>query len=314
MNHLLAKVEEVHSSPGVVWRVLQLLKDPEFDIHDIETLLEADPGLSASILRLVNSSAYGLSQSVTSLRQAITLLGARSLRLAVLSFGLVDRLTRGAPAEVYDDFWRRALTTAVAASRLCRMERSANPDEAYCAGLLAEIGVLGLCQVNTKQYVRLYLSHRHAEGLTAAEELRYGFDHAAFGKCLLERWGLPEPLPEAAGNHHRALEGTGPVQQAVYAGTLLGEILWAPQSGVLPRARQWLAERYHMDTDCFIAFAIECKQDILDSAQLFCVKLKGQIDVRSLQREAMQKFKEAAMETALEYDSISAVLDQRYTL
>lgn len=315
MNDLLAKLEELHSSPGVVWRVLQLLNDPKFEIHDVETLLEAEPGLSASILRLVNSSAFGLSQRVTSLRQAITLLGARSLRLAVLSFSLVARLTRGAPAEVYDDFWRRALTAAVAASRLSRVTRLANPDEAYCAGLLAEIGVLALCQVDTKQYVPLYLRHRHTEGLTAAEELRYGFDHANFGKALLERWGLPEPLPRAAGNHHcDVAERAGPVEHAVYGGTLLGEVLWVPQSGVLPRARQWLAEHYGMDTDRFIAFAMECKQEILDSAQLFCVKLKGRIDIGTLRREAIRGFKEVAMNTALEYDSISAVLDQRYTI
>jgi len=313
-EQLVERLEVLHSSPGVAWRVVQILKDPEYDVHEVESILESDPGLCASILKLVNSSAFGLPRNVTNLRQAITLLGARSLRLAVLSFGLVNRLTQGTPREVFDDFWRRALTTAVVAGKLIRRERAVNPEDAYCAGLLAEIGVLVFSQVDTRKYPGLYLKHRHGEDLLAAEEEHYGFDHATLGACLLERWGLPSPLPLAAACHHQPNRCDTPLLQAVHAGTMLSDVLWVARSALLPTARQWLERHFGMDLDGFIGLANECKQEIMDSAEFFSVKLKGRIDVSALKKEAFEIFKKAALETALEYDSITAVLEQRYTM
>lgn len=310
MDHFLGKVEELHSSPAVIWRVLQLLKDPDFDVRDVELMLEADPALSAAILRLVNSSAYGLPQKITSLRQAILLLGARSLRLVVLSFGLVDRLTKGTPAKVYEDFWRRALTTASTASRLARTYRTTNPDEAYCAGLLAELGVLVLAQVDTRRYTRVYLTHRHGEDLSPAEQARYGFDHASLGERLLVRWSLPQSLAQVAGTHHQ-LEGAPEALHAVvHAGALLSDVLWMPQSVLLPHARQWLSDHFHIDLDGFISLAMDCKQDILDNAEMFSIHLEGKIDIDLLRREAHRQFRQVALETSLEYDAMTAVLNQ----
>ncbi|MGB9687593.1 HDOD domain-containing protein [Thermogutta sp.] len=311
---ILARLDELHSSPGAAWRAVQILKDPDYDVHEVESILESDPGLSASILRLVNSSAFGLPRNVTNIRQAIMLLGARSLRLAVLSFGLVHRLTRGTPMEVFDDFWRRALTTAVVAGKLARRESATNPEDAYCAGLLAEIGVLTFCQVDTRKYLNLYLKHRHCQDLPVAEEEHYGFDHATLGACLLDRWGLPNPLASAASCHHQPDRCNTPLLQAVHAGTLLADVLWMPRSPLLPRARQWLEKHFGVDLDGFIGLANECKEEILDSAEFFSVKLKGRIDVSALKKEAFEIFKKAALETALEYDSITAVLEQRYTM
>ncbi|MBC7351327.1 MAG: HDOD domain-containing protein [Thermogutta sp.] len=313
-EQLLDKLEELHASPGVAWRAVQILKDPDYDVYEVESLLESDPGLSASILRLVNSSAFGLPRNVTNLRQAITLLGARSLRLAVLSFGLVNRLTRGTPSEVFDDFWRRALTTAVVAGKLARREKAANPEDAYCAGLLAEIGVLVFCQVDTRNYLRLYLKHRHCEHLPAAEQEHYGFDHATLGACLLNRWGLPNPLPMAAAHHHQPNQCDTALLQAVHAGTMLGDVFWVRRSALLSAARQWLEKYFAIDLDGFISLANECKGEIHESAEFFSVKLKGRVDVSALKKEALEIFKKAALETALEYDSITAVLEQRYTM
>ena len=112
----IREIEQLHSCPAVVLEILQQLKDPDFDTLVIARQLESDPALSAGILKLVNSSWYGLSGEICSLRQAITCLGARSLRLAVLGFGLIDRLSTGVPAKVYNDYWRRALTVASAAA------------------------------------------------------------------------------------------------------------------------------------------------------------------------------------------------------
>ncbi len=312
MDAFLDAVDELHSSPTVAWRVLNLLKDPEFDVRDVEAHLEADPALTASILRLVNSAAYGLPRRISSLRQAIMLMGARSLRLAVLSFGLVDRLTRGTPAQVYDDFWRRALTTAVAAARLSREVRRCAADEAYSAGLLADLGVLVLAQVDTNQYVKIYTKHPHGTTLQEAEVSRYGFSHAALGGRLLSRWGIPNPLPVAAANHHLPPVGDALLLQSVYAGTLLADVLWTAGSPLLPKIQEFLERHFDFDLDRFIDLAMECKADIADAAEMFAVRIEGDIDCRRLRHEAARRFREEAIDTAIDYDGVTAVLDQDF--
>lgn len=314
LDAYLNKLEKLHSSPGVAWRILQLVRHDDFDVADVASLLESDPALTASILRLVNSSAFGLAHKVTNLRHAITFLGAKSLRLAVLSFNIVTRLTKGVPAQVCDDFWRRALTQAAAASQLCRQHRSAGADEAYCAGLLADIGVLAFCQADTQNYPRLYQSTRHGQDLVLTEKSHYGFDHAILGQRLMEKWGLPQCLARLIGRHHDLADSREPLPRAVFAGVLLSEVLWTPASDQVSQARQWLAEHYRMDTDRFIEFAVQCKQAVLDNAEWFSVSLKGEIDIVALQRECRREFRRRALEAALEYDSLSAVLDQRYTV
>ena len=97
IDRALAKLDKLHSSPLVALRVMELTRNEEFEMFDVAECLENDPALTASILRLVNSSYYGLPRKITGLSHALNYLGRRSVRLAVLSFGLVKMLVSGAP-------------------------------------------------------------------------------------------------------------------------------------------------------------------------------------------------------------------------
>ncbi len=310
MDGLIDRVEELHSSPVVACKVLNVLKDPDFEVQEVERHLEADPALAAAILRLVNSSCFGLARKIGSLHQAVTLLGARSLRLAVLSFGLVDRLTRGTPVKVCTDYWRRALSMASAASRLCINRGMSSPDEAYSAGLLADAGVLVFAQADTESYVSLYEEHGHGEDLVEAERSRFGFDHSALGARLLSRWNLPEPLTRAVARHHADCRDAGLLDLAVWAGDVLADVLWTPQAPRLAEARRFLTSEFDLDLDGFVALVTDCKNDISANAELFHVELTGSIDCVALLEQALRQYKEEAMGTAMDWDSLAAISDQ----
>ena len=313
MDVLIDQIEELHSSPTVALKVLNLLKDPDFQMPELEKCIEADPALAAAILRLVNSSRFGLSRTISSLSQAVALLGARSIRLAVLSFGLVDRLTRGTPAEVCQDYWRRALTMAATASRLCIGNRTAPPDEAYTAGLLADSGVLLFAQVQSDQYVSLHTEHDHGPELIAAERKHSGFDHAALGARLLARWSLPEQLAQAVRSHHTGSSDGSALCQAVRAGDMLADVLWVPGTPRLAEAQQFLAAQFDLDLDGFISLAVECKNDIQSSADLFRVTLPGAIDCKDLLKRALDQYRSEAMDATLDLDSLMAVVEGDYS-
>lgn len=314
IDRLLERMDELHSSPAVACQVLDLLKDPEFQIQEIATHLEADPALAASILRLVNSSCLGLPRKIASLQQAVTYIGARSLRLAVLSFGLVDQLTRGTPLLVCRDYWRRALTMASAASQLCAKSKQTPPDEAYSAGLLADIGVLVFAQVETERYVAMYDELGHSRELVKAERRNFGFSHAVLGGVLLSRWNLPKQLTLAVARHD---DGRRPaktlVGRAVAAADMLADALWAPQTPRLPEAQAFLAVNFGLDIDGFISLAVACKAGIAQNAELFRVELTGSIDCDELKAQALKQFKTEAMETAMDWDSLTAIKEHDYS-
>jgi len=310
LDGLIDRVEQLHSSPLVACKVLNLLKDPEFDVRQVQRQLETDPALAAAILRLVNSSCFGISQKVSSLRQAIALLGARSLRLTVLSFGLVDRLTWGAPGKVCADYWRRALTIATSASHLCAAHDAVRPDEAYSAGLLADVGVLVLAQLDTERYVSLYGQHRHGRELVEAERSEYGFDHCTLGAELLVRWSLPRTLTHAVFGHHAKRPGRRPLDLVVLAGDVLADVLWESDTPRLPDAQRLLLGQFGLDLDAFISLVIRCKSEIAENAELFHVEMLGSINCDALMENALRLYRREALETALDLDSLTAIMDQ----
>jgi HD-like signal output (HDOD) protein len=310
MDDLVDAVGQLHSSPTVAYQVLQILEDPDFEIHDLEKHLEADPALAAAVMRLANSSFSGFSQRISSLRQAMTLLGARSLRLVVLTAGLVDRLTNGAPADVCRDYWRRSLSMAVSASRLFGRENMITPDEAYMAGLLADIGVLVFAQADTDYYIELYESCTHGPELMEAERARYGFDHPSLGAHLLCKWALPELLTHAIAQHHDDCGAEDGFQRAAFAGDLLADVLWTPQTSRMLDAQEFFQEYFSFDLDQFISFVLACKEDIAENADVFCADLQETVDCRLIVMHARRKFETEALDTALECDSMTAFIDQ----
>ena len=313
IDGLIDRVDELHSSPTVACQILNLLKNPDFCVREVREHLETDPALAAAILRLVNSSCFGLRQKMASLHQAVAYLGTRSLRLAILSFGLIDRLNRGTPAAVCQDYWQRALTMAAAASRLCSDRTTKTPEEAYSAGLLADVGVLAFAQVDTDAYVSLYSEHDHGSQLAAAERRQFGFDHAALGARLLSRWNVPRDLTHAVAHHHDHRGEGDCLDLAVLAADMLADVLWTPQTPRLPEARRFLFDEFQIDLDGLISLAVACKRDIADSAHVFQVKINGSIDCDILLKQALRQFKTEAMETAMDLDSLTAVCEQDYS-
>jgi HD-like signal output (HDOD) protein len=288
---------------------VQALQDPMFDIGQVEKMLASDPALTTAVLRVVNSSSFGLRRQVGSLKHAIAFLGARTLRLVVLSFGLVCRLTKGAPAEACSDYWRRALTMAATASRLAAHEERLARDEAYAAGLLADLGVLVLMQVETERYARLYKQQLHGPELIEAESKEFGVTHPELGERLLCRWNLPPAITNAVARHHAA-PSSEPISRLVYAGNQLADALWTPQTPRLAVIQKFFRREFRLDLDGFIDLAIECKTDIQSQAEIFRVDLHGSIDCEALRAHAQRQYKAEALEISLDCDSTTSVLEQ----
>lgn len=308
MDRFIDRIERLHTAPRVACQILTLLQDPEFNTRHLVQCLESDPALAASVLRLVNSSYFGLARHIGSLRDAVTYLGSRSLRLAVLSFGLLKQLASDAPAQLYGDYWRRSLTMGAVSSRLASFRPEFPADDAYCAGLLSDVGVLLLAQLETNSYVNMYQRTGHSALLVESERELYGFDHGAAGARLIHRWSLPECLTQAIARHHATFIPDDPFSRVVYVSNLMADALWTPHAPQVHEARRLLDSEFGIGTDGFITLAIECKRAIDESGRIYQVQFSGRIDCDELLREAQRQYREEAMEAAIDWDSLAAVV------
>jgi HD-like signal output (HDOD) protein len=311
IDQWLRGVPQLHSAPQVAMKVLELTRDVNFDIRKVVDCLETDPALAARLLQVVNSARYGLSRRTTNLRQAISLIGQRSLRVLAMTFTVVEHLTKGAAAELYYSYWRRAVTMAVVGHRLSANRRDINRDDAYSAGLLADMGVLAFAQSDPNRYVPLYKRSAHGPELVEAEHATFGFAHPALGARLMERWEFPEPLIGAVRYHHGGTSEPSPLEIVVRGADLMADVLWVPQSPILESARRFLHAGFGIDTDGFIELAVGCKEDIAINAELFGVRLDANIDCQALLEEARRQQIDLSIETALDMDSLAAAFEDR---
>ena len=182
-------------------RVLQLTASEHFSAHELALAISSDQALTAKTLRLANSAYYGFPRQITTVRDAVVLLGFRAVRAATLATCLVDVIP-GSNMLDYGAFWHFSLTVGTTAEMLSRAEGT-RQDEAFTAGVLHNIGRLALDQHRPALFGQAlaYASSRQVS-LHEAERAVLGFTAAELGRALAQVWDFPEPLIEAVAPHH----------------------------------------------------------------------------------------------------------------
>jgi len=193
--------------PAVAAKVLTLLSNATVDISKVAEVVGSDPTLTAHVLKAVNSYEYGLKSYVTDMRQAIGLLGLDRTRQIVVTTAVGAYLKRVMTAEVLR-CWHHSIATAVLAEALADCYGTF-ADIAFVAGIMHDLGRLGLLVAHPQEYQRLVRdAEEHHLNLLELEEHKFGLNHAEAGRLLTEHWRLPQEFWVINGRHHDTLEGT----------------------------------------------------------------------------------------------------------
>ena len=198
LERVVSRTRRLYSLPAVAARVLELTSRDQVDPREIKACIENDPALTAKLLRVANSSLFGMRKEVKDLHQAIGLFGVRSLKMLVLGFSLPGDLTREVDPRVLERFWRHTVYRAVAARGFAQRLWHISGDDAFIAGLLGGVGMLALIQDLGETYTQ-FLDHLYEQGgdISEQELTVLGFDHAVLAAKMLEHWGLPTSLVRA---------------------------------------------------------------------------------------------------------------------
>jgi diguanylate cyclase (GGDEF)-like protein len=219
------------SVPGVVMEVLELSQDPEIGTAKIAKVIGRDPALVAKILKVANSAWYGVRREVTTLGQAVNLLGINGTLSLALSFSLVRGLQRD-NTESFDHqaYWRRSVISATAAVSVCKFMNVHNKDEFFLASLLQDIGMLVMNEA-VRSYGKVVAeSKKDHNRLVELEWEEFGADHANVGRWFLTKWGLPEVLVSSVFTSHRTEGIEDPLSKSVAIGGRIAEIWSNPMT------------------------------------------------------------------------------------
>ena len=192
--------------PQVVGQLLSAINDPQTSAAQLAQIIESDAALALRLLRMANSPLYGCSNVIESVGRAITVLGNRPLKNIALTFAASSMFSGNKKQDqAREQLWDHSLGCATVARQLARVSESADPDDAFLAGVFHDVGKLFFFDVVTEDYCEL-TSQASGKELVEEEARRYGTTHEDVGVKLATEWQIPEKLSIAIGYHHRPAE------------------------------------------------------------------------------------------------------------
>ena len=205
-------VARLPAMPQILLKLIELCDADEAGMAELAKLISNDAGMTAKVLGVANSAAYHRGGGKVGLLQALNVLGSEFIKTIVISQSVFQTFNGFPHASGIDlrGFWKHSLTVAVMAREVAKATDYAQPEEAYLAGLLHDVGRLALLSAAPNEYVRNFLMQDNAD-LCAVEQRFLHISHAEAGAWLIERWNLDSFMSDSVLYHH---EATARVQDA----------------------------------------------------------------------------------------------------
>ncbi|MCH8156644.1 MAG: HDOD domain-containing protein [Nitrospinae bacterium] len=204
INVLLSSDDSVASLPELYFEFKKVVDDPESTFDEIGDVIRKDPGLSARLLKVVNSVFFYFSEKIETISHAVNMIGLQRLSDLVVSTLIIDKFKR-LPVQLVSmrSFWEHSIATGLAAKHLASILNESNPERFFLAGLLHDIGRPFLCiKMPAQMRAAIMLSVAESMDINEAENRILGFNHCDAGSLLLRRWNLPEVYCSVTASHH----------------------------------------------------------------------------------------------------------------
>lgn len=220
----LQQLRELPALPQALQDLLQTLADEQADRRQIIHEVSRDLSLSCKLLRIANSSFYGLSYQVASIQDAVLILGLRTLKSLAIATLMSSQIQQWlGQREALRDFFEHALQSAVYAQLLAE-HISYNRDNAFTAGLLHDIGKLVLASEFPESSTQLLQTECEWQIAPDQQDTELQISHAVLGQQVLQHWHFPQEVQVAVAEHHSVLSSSsGDLTRIVIAANIFAD-------------------------------------------------------------------------------------------
>jgi putative nucleotidyltransferase with HDIG domain len=216
-----AMVQAVPRSLGsygpVLREIEEALASPQCNLNSIGDAIQKDPDLTARLLRLANSPFFGFANRLSTVTEAVSLLGIQQIQDMIVASSVLDQF-KGVPDTLVnkDSFWRHSLAVGIAARLLAMERRLPKPDKFFVAGLLHDVGRLVLLSQAAEWAQKVFELYQAEKILLRdAEKKVLGYDHQQIAAELLQSWSYPTALVQAVEFHHAPNQSVAKLDAAV---------------------------------------------------------------------------------------------------
>jgi len=233
ISKLLDKIDSLPPSPALMPKLARTLSDfNKTDVNELVDIILFDSALTAKLLQISNSAFFGNSVPVTSVGEAISLVGYDAVFLLAASL-CGENCMKSAPGTGLDAvlLWKHSVTTGFGAQHIA-MASGLDSNLAFTAGLLHDLGKVVFAEMYGRNYTSMFDPAKRKTALLMEWEMdNYGCTHAEVGATLLENWKLPKPLVAGVKYHH-SLSAAGenaPLAACICLGNALSHTLEKPE-------------------------------------------------------------------------------------
>jgi putative nucleotidyltransferase with HDIG domain len=201
-GNVLDHIQKLPSMPSIVMEILDSFDNENVNLTTMANKIARDQAIVARVMRVANSSFFGLSGQISSIFEAVSVLGFNNLRGLVMAAGIINTLPHPELSFDWTAFWRHSIRTAVCAKVLAKRV-GLSSEAAFTAGLLHDIGKLVMGVYFPQAFAQV---HKSDDGSTTetlqAERIALGLDHASISGEVAKRWHFPQEIREAVELHH----------------------------------------------------------------------------------------------------------------
>lgn len=291
-------------------QVLDLAQKADADIAEIARVISKDPALSSKILRTVNSSFYARSQHVSTISNALVILGLQSVKTLVLGFSLAPGLGKNVGKGFkLVPYWRHSLYAATAARTIAGKINLVQQEEAFLAALLMDIGTLVLHQVLGDEYGEIFSKAATHTQLVDEEQKALQMTHAEVGGILAEQWKLPPLLTMPIAFHHASEKVTDPALKKLtelvsLAGRCADVFVDENAAPSIAAVRQLCQAQYQLDEAAADALLNDIGTRTKEVASLFEINIGSSTTYEAILKKANEALVEITLQSQQQATSL----------
>jgi len=200
----MRQLQDIPTIPAIVQPLSRMLQIPieQVKVEDVIELIAYDSTIAGQCLRIANSPLFGRRKTET-VRSAVLALGLKRVQAILLGCCLNRIVPPGKWAFDAVTFWRHSLGCALVSRKMATLIGYRDPEKAYLAGLMHDLGVLATNLVCTEEYGKcLHAAREERVALNQMEERLLGFTHCQAGKILCEQWKFSADIIAVVDAHH----------------------------------------------------------------------------------------------------------------